>query len=516
MHGADSKTVLLLESGMRFHTTAFEWPKNMAPSGFSMKLRKHLKNKRLEQVKQLGIDRIVDFQFGMGEASYHIILELYDRGNVILTDHELTILYILRPHYEGEEVRFAVREKYPTNRAKEACADDFSEVNIRNLIEKASNGENLRRILMPVLYCGPSVIDHVLHKHNLNSCIIKGNQVEEETQEEPTESNNKSRKKKRKQGATANNRCFDIEADLPILMKAISDAIEITELAKNNQSKGFIIQKKEEKPSTEPDIKEYFYQNIEYHPLYFAQYEGQPFNEFDSFMMAVDEFYSTLEGQKIDMKTMQQERDALKKLSNVKQDHAKRLEGLSKVQVVDKQKAELITRNQQLIESAMLTIRTAIATQMSWPDIQVLVKEAQTAKNPIAIAIKQLKLETNHISITLSDPYREEYEDNTETIPTMAVDVDLSLSVWANARKYYDQKRYAAKKEQKTIDASQKALKSAERKTKQALKDVRTISTISKARKVFWFEKFYWFISSENYLVIGGRDAQQNELIVKR
>ena len=30
------------------------------------------------------------------------------------------------------------------------------------------------------------------------------------------------------------------------------------------------------------------------------------------------------------------------------------------------------------------------------------------------------------------------------------------------------------------------------------------------------FEKFYWFISSENYLVIGGRDSQQNELIVKR
>ena len=30
------------------------------------------------------------------------------------------------------------------------------------------------------------------------------------------------------------------------------------------------------------------------------------------------------------------------------------------------------------------------------------------------------------------------------------------------------------------------------------------------------FEKFLWFISSENFLVIGGRDQQQNELIVKR
>ena len=30
------------------------------------------------------------------------------------------------------------------------------------------------------------------------------------------------------------------------------------------------------------------------------------------------------------------------------------------------------------------------------------------------------------------------------------------------------------------------------------------------------FEKFFWFISSENYLVIGRRDQQQNELIVKK
>ena len=30
------------------------------------------------------------------------------------------------------------------------------------------------------------------------------------------------------------------------------------------------------------------------------------------------------------------------------------------------------------------------------------------------------------------------------------------------------------------------------------------------------FEKFYWFISSDNYLIIGGRDQQQNELVVKK
>ena len=41
--------------------------------------RKHLKTRRLVSVRQLGIDRIVDFQFGSNEAAYHLIIELYDR-----------------------------------------------------------------------------------------------------------------------------------------------------------------------------------------------------------------------------------------------------------------------------------------------------------------------------------------------------------------------------------------------------------------------------------------------------
>ncbi|XP_073465416.1 ribosome quality control complex subunit NEMF-like isoform X2 [Aquarana catesbeiana] len=34
----DSKAVVLVESGIRIHTTEFKWPKNMMPSGFAMKV----------------------------------------------------------------------------------------------------------------------------------------------------------------------------------------------------------------------------------------------------------------------------------------------------------------------------------------------------------------------------------------------------------------------------------------------------------------------------------------------
>ena len=34
----DTKAILLVESGVRIHSTDFEWPKNNMPSGFAMKV----------------------------------------------------------------------------------------------------------------------------------------------------------------------------------------------------------------------------------------------------------------------------------------------------------------------------------------------------------------------------------------------------------------------------------------------------------------------------------------------
>ena len=62
----------------------------------------------------MGADRIVDLQFGSNEAAYHLIVELYDRGNILLTDYEYTIISVLRPRTdENSDVKFTVREKYP-------------------------------------------------------------------------------------------------------------------------------------------------------------------------------------------------------------------------------------------------------------------------------------------------------------------------------------------------------------------------------------------------------------------
>uniref|UniRef100_A0A8C6J6N9 Ribosome quality control complex subunit NEMF n=1 Tax=Melopsittacus undulatus TaxID=13146 RepID=A0A8C6J6N9_MELUD len=511
----DCKATLLLESGIRIHTTEFEWPKNMMPSSFAMKCRKHLKTRRLVSVNQLGIDRIVDFQFGSDEAAYHLIIELYDRGNIVLTDHEYTILNILRFRTdEADDVRFAVRERYPVDSAKAPASLPTLE-RLTEIISNASKGEQLKRVLNPHLPYGATLIEHCLIEAGFSGYVKIDQHMESKENVEK-------------------------------VLTALEKAEEYMTLTGSFSGKGYIIQKREKKPSLEPDKPaEDIYTYEEFHPFLFSQHSKCPYLEFDSFNKAADEFYSKLEGQKIDLKALQQEKQALKKLENVRRDHEHRLEALQQAQEADKMKGELIEMNLEIVDRAIQVVRSALANQIDWTEIGAIVKEAQVQGDPVANAIKELKLQTNHITMLLRNPYvlseeEEEKEDANlekeeteepkgkkkknknkqlkkpqENKPSL-VDVDLSLSAYANAKKYYDHKRHAAKKTQKTVEAAEKAFKSAEKKTKQTLREVQTVTTIQKARKVYWFEKFLWFISSENYLIIAGRDQQQNELIVKR
>ncbi|XP_071413272.1 ribosome quality control complex subunit NEMF isoform X2 [Pithys albifrons albifrons] len=510
----DCKATLLLESGIRIHLTEFQWPKNMMPSSFAMKCRKHLRSRRLVRVSQLGIDRIVDLQFGSDEAAYHLLVELYDRGNVVLTDHEYIILNILRFRTDGaDDVRFAVRERYPLDSAKAAVPLPTLD-RLTEIISNAPKGEQLKRVLNPLLPYGATLIEHCLIGAGFSGSVKVDQHLES-------------------------------KENLEKVLSALEKAEEYMALTENFSGKGYIIQKREKKPSLEPDKPaEDIYTYEEFHPFLFSQHSKCPYLEFDSFNKATDEFYSKLEGQKIDLKALQQEKQALKKLENVRRDHEHRLEALQQAQEADQLKGELIEVNLAVVDRAIQVVRSALANQIDWGEIGAIVREAQAQGDPVASAIKELKLHTNHITMLLRNPYllseEEEEEDaDVEKEETeepkgkkkknknkqlkkpqknkpLLVDVDLSLSAYANAKKYYDHKRHAAKKTQKTVEAAEKAFKSAEKKTKQTLREVQTVTTIQKARKVYWFEKFLWFISSENYLVIAGRDQQQNELIVKR
>ena len=53
------------------------------------------------------------------------------------------------------------------------------------------------------------------------------------------------------------------------------------------------------------------------------------------------------------------------------------------------------------VEQAISTINSAIANQIDWEEIEEIVKEAQSQMDPVASAIKLLKLNINQIVLTL-------------------------------------------------------------------------------------------------------------------
>lgn len=73
-----------------------------------------------------------------------------------------------------------------------------------------------------------------------------------------------------------------------------------------------------------------------------------------------------------------------------------------------------------------------------------------------------------------------------------------------NIKKYFEIKKKSYQKELKTKTAADVAIKEAEKTAVKEITKHRNLQKIDKQRKVFWFEKFDWFISSENYLVISG------------
>ena len=91
---------MVIDSGFRCHLTDFTRVTASAPSQFVTRLRKYLRSRRVTSIAQVGTDRVIEFQFSDGQ--YHLFLEFYAGGNIVLTDKDLGILSLLRIVPAGE------------------------------------------------------------------------------------------------------------------------------------------------------------------------------------------------------------------------------------------------------------------------------------------------------------------------------------------------------------------------------------------------------------------------------
>lgn len=316
------------------------------------------------------------------------------------------------------------------------------------------------------------------------------------------------------------------------VMGVLEEAKRVSDELSTDSHPGYIVAKESARESGEGEKKSsQLYED--FHPFKPRQFQDKPgisILEFPRFNATVDEYFSSIESQKLESRLTEREETAKRKLDAVRLEHERKIGSLKDVQDLHIRKAGVIEDNVYRVQEAMDAVNGLIAQGMDWVEIARLIEMEQGRGNPVAKIIQlPLKLYENTITLALGEV--EEQEDAADELfssdeseveseneeeeqakaeakakeSTLIVDIDLGLSPWANATQYYDQKRAAAVKEQKTAQSSSKALKSHEKKVthdlKRGLKFEKQV--LRPARQPFWFEKFLFFISSEGYLVLG-------------
>ena len=471
-----------------------------------------------------------------------LFLEFYAGGNIVLADKDMGIISLLRiVTEEQEQLRIGLKYSLETRQnysGVPALTSERISAGLQQAVNKANAdtathqkklkkkpGDALRKALANSLSeFPPTLIDHAL----------------------------------RVAGFDPNTPVEKVLQTLSLrdrLVIALEEAQRVViSISSSVTCKGYIIARKSASAAVQdpdPDDRSPAGNSLMYedfHPFRPQQFENHPeitILEFDGFNRTVDEFFSSIESQKLESRLTEREETAKRKLETARLDHQKRLGGLQQIQELNARKAQAIEANFQKVKEASAAVNALISQSMDWQEIASLIEMEQGRHNIVAEMIKlPLSLHENTITLLLSDAAYEDEEDfyGDETgsdvsdsekslqpsseapkAPKLAdrrlaVEIDLALSPWSNARQYYEQKRSAAVKELKTFQSSEKALRSTEQKIsadlKKGLKKEKEV--MRPQRKAMWFEKFLYFISSEGYLVLGGKDAQQNEILYNR
>ncbi|KAL2374924.1 hypothetical protein RJZ57_000586 [Blastomyces gilchristii] len=542
----DTRKQLIVDTGFRCHLTEYSRTTAAAPSPFIVRLRKFLKTRRVTAVTQVGTDRIIDIE--LSDGNFHVLLEFYAGGNIILTDKEYKIVALHRIVPEGndqEEVRVGLQYVL-TNKQNYNGVPPLSIERLRETLEQAKDvagsgegagntkrakkkqAEALRRaVSLGFPEYPPLLLEHVFH--------ITG--VDPSLKPEQVLGDNELVEK---------------------LMLALVEAESVnSSLSTADDTPGYIVSKTEIKSVEDSEVtatdpfKSKNLQYVDFHPFEPKQFENQAdmaILKFDTFNKAVDEYFSSVECQKLESRLTEREEMAKRKLEAAQKDQEKRVGVLKEARELHVRKAQAIEANLLRVEEAMNAVNGLIAQGMDWVEIARLIEMEQTRQNPVAKVIKlPLKLYENTVTLLLGEPTEDEEpmdesdeededEESSEDEESerklggskkpeqqlqqqlLSIDIDLGISPWANARQYYEQKKAAAVKEEKTLMSAKKAIKSTEKKVtadlKQALKQNKPV--LWPVRTPFWFEKFIYFISSDGYLALGGRDAQQTEILYRR
>jgi predicted ribosome quality control (RQC) complex YloA/Tae2 family protein len=474
------------------------------PPNFCMFLRKHILNKRILMIEQNNFDRVLRFSTGDNT----LIFEFFSDGNVILCDSMNNIIMPLEiQKWAYREIKPKVPYRYPPQQADPFTLDldDFKKV-----VRKSDRSCVV--LLAATLGLGSGYANEVCFRAKIDP----------------------------------NTPCIRLGSE------------EISGLFSIVQAIG----------SAKPDY--HVYDNY-VSPFKMESLGKEPTAKTTFFSEALDNFFSS---QIIDVENKQeikQFEQKMERMENIleKQDVAK--EKWERVEKESKESADAIYNYYQLVRGALNGIKAARDMNISWEDIRTRVRSETT---PEAEAIKEIRegdgvmvmeLAGRDVEIDLRKSVEENaakyYEDakwarkKMEGAETAIKDQHKKIDVLqrpepvkTEVEKEYDLAEKAFEHEMNAmgmtnikLDESEEAepeKDSEEPEPEEAEEEPAKEPEFERAATIDmfaqpaeeseeteepaprvhekWYEKFKWFLSSDGLLVIAGKDADQNEEIVRK
>ena len=382
---------------------------------------------------------------------YTIIVELFDKGNIILLDDENNIILPLkRKQLSARDISSKKEYVFPEERGINPIT--VTEDEFKKIFED-SESDVVRTLAINGL--GSLYAEEIIQRANETEEIDKNTPNNELSQ----------------------NQISTLYNSLKTLFDALKEESFKAQIVSHNHKEDVV-------------------------PLDLIKYEDYDKKYYGSFNEACDEFYS----KKVNTDIKGIKEAAWNKKVNRFEKRLKlqqeTLDNFTKTIEDSQHKGEVIYSNYTTIENIVNVVNTARSKDYSFKDIGKTLKNAKKE----GMVEAQIYESIDKLGVLTLDI------DNTK------INIDPKLTIPENAETYYEKAKKAKRKSRGAtiaIENTKKQLEDIKAKKDIAMENI-SIPRKRVKKNLKWFEKLRWFISSDNTLVIGGRDANSNESIVKK
>jgi predicted ribosome quality control (RQC) complex YloA/Tae2 family protein len=447
-------TQLLIEPGRRVHLTEYSRKAPRQPPHFCTVLRKYLREKRIISIKQHDLDRIVTIEVGDDNETYKLVAEMFGSGNMLLLDPKDTIFIAM--HYKKMRDRNIVPKElyeFPPMRGEDLFSIDSE--SFENMLTDSK--ANIVRTLASRLNLDSLSCEEI--------CAISSVSPKMMIPDIDSQTLN------------------DLKNGLAEFIQRLKMGVSFPNVVLDNE------------PSEDEDDLGY----IAFLPFKFKLYQELPTQTFNSFSEAIDDFFGVSDSELEDEQAQEVVSEEQKRLQRIID---KQNEGIGNlVSKAEKMRVagELIYSYFTLIQEVLETVTKARTSGVPWEDIIQRINEGKKRGIPSATLVERIIPSQGLIVVNLNET---------------SVDLDIRLTTQDNASSAYDQ----AKKAESKVNGARMQIEKTRAKIErleESIVEPEVKRVRAKTRKKRWYEKFRWFISSEGFLIIGGRDAKSNENLAK-